>query len=238
MALVKCPECGNQVSDRASACPKCGYPFNQIKPTQERMEKSPNPPDGRVDFVQIRNESITPQTALESQGINKLYRISKTGSPDGLQFISSDDNSVYLKCTSCGKLLKLRKNLFENVDCNGCDSLITISCPHCAKEHYRIENSAADQSKGEPNPTRSQNKTVATESRSGCSKFVIISIAIIIIFSLAKCSGAFDPPSSDYHSNDYQDNSASEEDALEEELSHYHYDRFGHLEDDRDPNRF
>jgi hypothetical protein len=26
MALVPCSECGNQVSDKASACPKCGCP--------------------------------------------------------------------------------------------------------------------------------------------------------------------------------------------------------------------
>ena len=27
MALVECPECGNQVSDRAKACPRCGFPI-------------------------------------------------------------------------------------------------------------------------------------------------------------------------------------------------------------------
>ncbi len=27
MALIQCPDCGNQVSDVAPACPKCGRPF-------------------------------------------------------------------------------------------------------------------------------------------------------------------------------------------------------------------
>src|SRR5947209_10966031 len=27
MALVNCPECSNQVSSSAAACPKCGYPL-------------------------------------------------------------------------------------------------------------------------------------------------------------------------------------------------------------------
>ncbi len=27
MALIKCPECGRDVSDRAQACPQCGYPI-------------------------------------------------------------------------------------------------------------------------------------------------------------------------------------------------------------------
>jgi len=29
MALIKCPECGTEVSDKAEKCPKCAYP---IKP--------------------------------------------------------------------------------------------------------------------------------------------------------------------------------------------------------------
>ena len=31
MALIKCPECGRQVSDRAATCPECGYPISSSK---------------------------------------------------------------------------------------------------------------------------------------------------------------------------------------------------------------
>lgn len=27
MALIHCPECGREISDKASACPGCGYPI-------------------------------------------------------------------------------------------------------------------------------------------------------------------------------------------------------------------
>lgn len=27
MALMKCPECGNEISDKAKKCPRCGYPI-------------------------------------------------------------------------------------------------------------------------------------------------------------------------------------------------------------------
>lgn len=30
MALIKCPECGKEVSDRAGQCPNCGYPVEKI----------------------------------------------------------------------------------------------------------------------------------------------------------------------------------------------------------------
>ena len=31
MALVKCPECGKEISDSALACPHCGCPSDIIK---------------------------------------------------------------------------------------------------------------------------------------------------------------------------------------------------------------
>lgn len=30
MALIKCPECGKEISDKASVCINCGYPINTI----------------------------------------------------------------------------------------------------------------------------------------------------------------------------------------------------------------
>lgn len=29
MALIKCPECGKEISDKAISCPNCGYPVSQ-----------------------------------------------------------------------------------------------------------------------------------------------------------------------------------------------------------------
>lgn len=44
MALIKCPECGGQVSDAAKACPHCGYqltdPQPQVQQTREVMRRS------------------------------------------------------------------------------------------------------------------------------------------------------------------------------------------------------
>lgn len=39
MALIKCPECGHEVSDKAESCPNCGYKITEAKdeaPTQEQ----------------------------------------------------------------------------------------------------------------------------------------------------------------------------------------------------------
>lgn len=37
MALISCPECGKEISDKALACPHCGNPMNQ--PTQQIQQE-------------------------------------------------------------------------------------------------------------------------------------------------------------------------------------------------------
>lgn len=38
MALIKCPECGSDVSTEAAACPKCGYPIKK-----QEADSNPKP---------------------------------------------------------------------------------------------------------------------------------------------------------------------------------------------------
>lgn len=38
MALIKCPECGTEVSSSAISCPKCGYPIANTQPTTYSSE--------------------------------------------------------------------------------------------------------------------------------------------------------------------------------------------------------
>ncbi len=43
MAMIKCPECGHEISDSAVTCPNCGFPLNlkkEIPVTVRRLKKS------------------------------------------------------------------------------------------------------------------------------------------------------------------------------------------------------
>lgn len=44
MALIKCPECGKEISDQAENCPNCGYPIknqstNNVNNNQQNSNK-------------------------------------------------------------------------------------------------------------------------------------------------------------------------------------------------------
>ena len=39
MALINCPECNKEISDKVKACPHCGYPFEEQTPANENMQK-------------------------------------------------------------------------------------------------------------------------------------------------------------------------------------------------------
>ncbi|MDP3297600.1 MAG: zinc ribbon domain-containing protein [Thermodesulfovibrionia bacterium] len=40
MALIKCPECGTEVSDKAVACPKCAHPIVEGSAEQAQTVKA------------------------------------------------------------------------------------------------------------------------------------------------------------------------------------------------------
>lgn len=55
MALVSCPECGKQVSDRASTCPNCAFPLKGFDKLKINTQISNLPSPGLIKTVKIIN---------------------------------------------------------------------------------------------------------------------------------------------------------------------------------------
>lgn len=43
MALIKCPECNNDISDQAGSCPHCGFPINAPQPQYQPQQPIQQP---------------------------------------------------------------------------------------------------------------------------------------------------------------------------------------------------
>lgn len=64
MALVKCPECGKEISDRASACPNCGYPLAKERnnPIGAHSASKKGSAEDNADTVQHAHSGETNRT--------------------------------------------------------------------------------------------------------------------------------------------------------------------------------
>jgi predicted amidophosphoribosyltransferase len=59
MALIECPECKKEISDKAAACPQCGCPIPSAQPAaacNKAREMDSDPPI-RISYVCLPPES-------------------------------------------------------------------------------------------------------------------------------------------------------------------------------------
>ncbi len=81
MALIKCPECGHEVSDKASSCPNCGYPIRSAEnpvlpdePEKPELSKEPSAETAAENVIEpILHETPAP-AKLPSDGENYMSR--------------------------------------------------------------------------------------------------------------------------------------------------------------------
>ena len=70
MALITCPECGREISDRAEACPNCGFPITK----SEEMDNEYQELLGKVKWVfsasQASSDSSSGQNGNGDRGHN------------------------------------------------------------------------------------------------------------------------------------------------------------------------
>ena len=68
MALIKCPECGKEISDKATACINCGCPVSAMK--QEAAESKQAKAE-QINFTEIFQEYFTQKPATQVKTVPK-----------------------------------------------------------------------------------------------------------------------------------------------------------------------
>lgn len=58
MALVKCPECGREVSDRAGVCPNCAFPLSSLRKDGTVSIKIANGLAGSVNIHELPSMNV------------------------------------------------------------------------------------------------------------------------------------------------------------------------------------
>lgn len=104
MALINCPECKHAISDKATACPQCGYPMKEDKNDNTEAEPSfqeqleANEKKTHLHCPACLSTFITRDTNNQVQG-----GIVLNNQVPGTDFVllSSPNNNSKLQCVSC-----------------------------------------------------------------------------------------------------------------------------------------
>lgn len=109
MALIKCPECGKEISDKAHFCPDCGYPLldqiAQEKYSEERVERSEEYTEtgytGRKGLKCPICESTNIYVENDIPTYKKVSEIAMFGTVSPMTKKQYRENMSY-KCNNCG----------------------------------------------------------------------------------------------------------------------------------------
>lgn len=77
MALIKCPECGREISDKSERCIHCGYPLSNIEKPNDNLITS--------NFVKINGKEISKDFFL-TETINDMPKVWKLVREFGVSF--------------------------------------------------------------------------------------------------------------------------------------------------------
>lgn len=117
MALIRCPECGKEVSDRAKSCPNCGFPIEEVHKNEQEY---------KTDSKDERVEELPPEERPE------MFECVQCGKPlpKGIE-----------RCVYCNHIYQeeYKQKLKEESE-TGAFGRDELSCPICGSKYLKIEN--------------------------------------------------------------------------------------------------
>lgn len=115
MALIKCPECGKQISDRAASCPNCGCPISgsnvASKPTTAQIRVVCKTTTMKIDGRSASHGSIVdiPVNGSKSVLISAFGGAVGIGSSISEKVVAGHKYDLDMHRTLVGKMLYLKE---------------------------------------------------------------------------------------------------------------------------------
>lgn len=177
MALISCPECGKQISDKALSCPNCGNPLQQ----QTQQEEYLCCPQCGSRELHAEHKGFS--------GGKALAGVLVTGGV-GLLAGTIGSRDTQITCLKCGKTFKAGEAVVirKGNDISEDESLIIgqiqsvgkLYAVKCYKEKYNCELKEAKDAVDAICAKYNLTTNPSSASGSGCSIIVLIGISITL----------------------------------------------------------
>lgn len=137
MALIKCPECGKDVSDTIESCIHCGYRLRKNEVVTDSLSEQNN--DANIQIEKTNNtdlEQNEQESFVPGEGENGCLKfliavVCSVVVIALLIFIFSSS----IKCGNCDDGFVVCENCTEGkVVCDDCEGKITVVCENCNDE--------------------------------------------------------------------------------------------------------
>ena len=153
MALIKCPECGKEISDKAVACINCGFPLSQLPHNN-------NQPNINKDYIPGR--PINEPVITESSPASTFQ--SKNTSEEGNNLITSNSDN--------GPIRKFFRWLVSSDSDNTDNSRLV--CAKCNSSNIKFEVEHVNQVVGAKSEVRKKSIVTRTGNRMGRSTMMLL----------------------------------------------------------------
>lgn len=134
MALISCPSCGKEISDKALTCPGCGYNLSDL-----HKEEKPKPVICEECGAEIpENAAVCPNcgcpisTVMQKKNSDTIIKVPTH--PDAIYCYKKGFQNLYVRC-SCGCEFKYMNTFYKRTILNNgdykFDGGLPIMCPQC-----------------------------------------------------------------------------------------------------------
>lgn len=203
MALITCPECNGQVSEKATTCPHCGYPLAPQLTQQNENHSSESA--GTVEH----------QFCIDRVHAGKIYIRCKCGCTieKPFSFVSRNSQESYtlnetLVCPQCHTEALPRTVLIRTPNAaqpqtqspskNSTDSLLVpcvncgkmtnkyrLNCENCGKSWSKLNETSSEKSQSPASQPRDLKRESKSSSGSSLIWGLILGMAVIIIIAVS-----------------------------------------------------
>ncbi|MBR4003151.1 MAG: ribosomal protein L7/L12 [Clostridia bacterium] len=157
MALIKCPECGKEISDKSPACIHCGFPLDTTttkeEPTNANIVKIGGVDYDLTEVIELinKNEKIKAIKILREKtglGLADAKDVADnleqktnptTGFTPKYSTVSADIKATLITCKACGKQISN-----QAPTCIHCGQPTGIQlCPKCGSSNTKVISGAS-----------------------------------------------------------------------------------------------